>query len=202
MAVNTPELLRQPVEVVAADGTLLLGDLYQQGALRQPGVLLLGPEGSSWGDFPLRLNEAGFTVLVMNVRENGGDETDVGVMIDALVSGIADPSRIGAIGAAEGADWVLRGCAVNAACDTVALISPLDRVALLNALPGYNPRPLLLVASEEDADSYETAQALNDSATGDKLFQPFVSAGRGTTILANRPDLGDLLIEWLQRELS
>lgn len=201
LAVNTPQLSRQPVEVTSADGSLLVGDLYQQGDVRQPGVLLLGPEGSSWGDFPLRLNEAGFTVLVMSIGE-GVDQTDVSAMLGALGSGIADPGRIGAVGAAEGADGVLRGCVANAVCDTVVLMSPLDETGLLNVLPGYNPRPIMLVASEEDAETYATAQALNDAAIGDKLFQPFVSAGRGTTILTNRPDLGDLIIDWLRRTLG
>ncbi|MBZ0303151.1 MAG: hypothetical protein K8J31_25615, partial [Anaerolineae bacterium] len=49
----------QSIEVVALDGTLLTGMLYQGAADRQPGVLLLSPAGSDWGDFPAQLNAIG-----------------------------------------------------------------------------------------------------------------------------------------------
>lgn len=188
----------QPIEVVALDGALLTGTLYQSGTERQPGVLLLGPSAADWGDFPVSLRAAGFTVLVMTLRD-GGTESDVQVMIDALASGTADPARIGAIGAAAGADVALRGCAITPACDTVVLLSPLDENP--NVLAQFNPRPIMLAASEEDADSFAVAQALEAAATGDKLFQPLVQAGQGTALLANRPDLGGLIIDWLNRQL-
>ena len=200
-ALDAPEFGHQLIEVIAQDGSLLSGELYQRAETRQPGILLLGLSAGAWGDFPAQLNAAGFTVLVMALREDG-DETDVEVMIDALVSGTADPAHIAAIGAGEGADLVLRGCAVNSACDTVILLSPLDAPELLNALAQFNPRPMMLAASEEDQESFATAQALNDAATGDKLFQPLVSAGHGTALLNNRPDLVDLMIDWLRRQLA
>jgi hypothetical protein len=188
----------QPIDLPALDGTLLTGTLYQTGTERQPGVLLLA--NSDWGDFPAQLSAAGFTVLVMGLRE-GGDETDVEAMIEALISGAADPAHIAVVGASDGADMALRGCAIIPACDTVVLLSPLDERTLLSVLPLYNPRPMMIVASEEDADSFDTAQALDAAATGDNLFQPFVEAGHGTAILSNRPDLGQLIIAWLQQWL-
>ncbi len=198
-SVSTPGAeASQPIEVVALDGTLLTGTLYQSGTERQPGVLLLGPPAADWGDFPVTLRAAGFTVLVMTLRD-GGTESDVQVMIDALASGTADPARIGVVGAAGGADVALRGCAITPACDTVVLLSPLDENP--NALAQFNPRPIMLAASEEDADSFAVAQALEAAATGDKLFQPLVQAGQGTALLANRPDLGGLIIDWLNRQL-
>lgn len=189
------------IELVAYDGALLNGTLYQNVGERQPGVLLLGPQNGDWGDFPAQLAQAGYTVLVMTVRDNA-DEQDVQVMIDALVSGAADPSRIGAVGASQGADLVLRGCAAVTACDTAVLLSPLDESALLTAMAQFNSRPLMLAVSEEDSDSFSTAQALEAVATGDKLFQPFEQAGHGIAILNNRPDLGSLIIDWLQRQLA
>lgn len=188
----------QSIEIVALDGALLTGTLYQTSADRQPGVLLLA--NTDWGDFPAQLSAAGFTVLAMGLRE-GGDERDVEAMIEALVSGAADPAHLAVVGASQGADMALRGCAINPACDTVVLLSPLDEAALLNALTQFNPRPIMLVASEEDADSYAVARALEAAATGDRLFQPFVQAGHGTAVLNNRPDLGQLMIAWLQQWL-
>jgi hypothetical protein len=202
LAVNTPGTgPGQPVEFPTFDGTLLTGELYQSSADRQPGVLLLGPLVGDWGDFPAQLMNAGFTVLVMNLRD-GADERDVQAMIDALVSGPADPAHIAAVGASQGADLALRGCALLPVCDTVVLLSPLDESVLLNALPQFNPRPIMLAASAEDADSFSTAQALDAAATGDKLFQPFEQAGHGIGLLNNRPDLSGLIVEWLQRQLT
>jgi hypothetical protein len=147
------------------------------------------------------LNDAGFTALVMELREGAGVD-DVDVMIEALTSGLADPGRIGVIGAATGADLALTGCAAVLACDTVVLLSPLQEQVLLNELPRFNPRPLFQAVSQQDEESFATAQALDAAATGEKLLQPLDNAGRGTAILLNRPDVGDLIIQWLQRQFA
>lgn len=206
MVIGTPEAggIRQAVDVTAEDGTLLVGDLYQMpgeaDGPRQPGVLLLATDRAAWGGFPLQLYQAGYTVLVMQIREGGG-VADVRVMLEALASGIADPSRIAVIGASQGADLALRGCAVVPTCGTAVLLSPLD-TATLNSLAVFNPRPLMAAASVEDEESYAVAQALHDSATGEKLLQPLENAGRGAAILTNRPDVGQLIITWLGRALG
>jgi hypothetical protein len=57
------------VVVRAQDGTALNGLFYRTGdGVRRPGVLLLAADVNSWADFPIRLHNAGFTVLVMPVR--------------------------------------------------------------------------------------------------------------------------------------
>lgn len=190
----------QTIEITAFDGAPLAGLLYQIGTERRPGVLLLGLPESDWGEFPAQLSAEGFTVLVIGLRA-GGDERDVQAMIEALISGAADPAHIAVIGASRGADAALTGCALMPACDTVVLLSPLDQRAGLAALAQFNPRPVMLAASEEDADSFAVAQALNAAAAGDKLFQPLAQAGHGTALLINRPDLGGLIVDWLRRQL-
>jgi hypothetical protein len=200
MLIGTPGSGRQGIEITADDGTLLYGDLLQNTEIRMPGALLLGTDRTAWGGFPEQLNDAGYTVLVMELREGAG-VADVRVMIDALTSGMADPGRIAVIGAARGADLALLGCAAVATCDTAILLSPLQEQTILNEMPRFNPRPLLQAVSQADEESFTTAQAVDAAATGDKLFQPLDNAGRGTAILLNRPDVGDLIIQWLQRVL-
>ncbi len=200
LLIGTPGSGRQEIEITADDGRLLYGDLLQNTEIRMPGALLLGTDRTAWGGFPEQLNDAGYTVLVMELREGAG-VTDVRVMIDALTSGIADPGRIAVIGAARGADLALLGCAAVATCDTAILLSPLQEQTLLNEMPRFNPRPLLQAVSQTDEESFTTAQAVDAAATGEKLFQPLDNAGRGTAILLNRPDVGDLIIQWLQRVL-
>ena len=64
-------------------------------------------------------------------------------------------------------------------------------------MPDYNPRPILLAASQEDSASLRAADQVRQAATGSALFQPFEAAGRGVQLLANRPDLVTLIIEFL-----
>lgn len=201
LAVGTLSGTDQRVEVTAEDGTLLIGDLYQTlGAERQPGVLLLSTDRTAWETFPEQLNAAGFTVLVMELRDNA-PASDFRVMIEALTSGLADPARIAVVGAAQGADIALLGCADVEACDAAALLSPLNQSVGLDAMGRYNPRPLYQAVSQEDVESFEVAQALDQAATGEKLFQPLSNAGRGVAILLNRTDVAEQLIVWLQRVL-
>lgn len=185
------------VEITAEDGTLLQGELYVNTAVLAPGVLLLADEGTSWGDFPDRLYEGGYTVLVMPVRPANA-LSDFHVMLQTLINGVADPARLGVVGAGGGANVALLGCASDMLCDAVALLSPLPDPALLDAMPQINPRPMLLTASQEDTEAFTTIQELQAAATGEVLFQPFNRAGAGTGLLQNRPDLGDLIVSWLK----
>lgn len=194
------------VVLTASDGTMLFGDLYQEPTQRRPGILLLATNRLDWGDFPLRLFNAGFTVLAMDIRSDPAlMSDDFAVMLGSMGNGIANPNRLAVIGAAEGADMALLGCAAelpeDSLCDAAALISPLDLETLLPLMGTYGARPLLLAVSENDAQAFGTATALEAAAQGEVLFQPFDSEGRGTAILQSRADMGDLLIAWLQRLL-
>jgi hypothetical protein len=82
------------------------------------------------------------------------------------------------------------------------LLSPSDNPGLVEAIARYNPRPLFLAATQEDAPSFNGISALRGAATGAVFFQPFEQAGYGTALLENRPDLGDLVVEWLRQYLS
>jgi hypothetical protein len=202
MGTPAPRDSGQAVQITALDGSLLVGLLYQTlDQVRLPGVLLLGPEEADWDDFPSRLYLAGFTVLVMPLREPE-PLLDFPAMIQSLSSGLADPAALAVIGTERGADIALLGCAGDTLCDTVVLLSPSDDPALVNAMNAFNPRPLMLAASGDDPLSFPAAQALQQAARGEVLFQPFESAGRGLEMLARRPDLGDLIIAWLKRQLS
>jgi hypothetical protein len=191
---------RQAIEVTATDGTMLLGDFYANTTVLAPGLLLLAPERSSWGDFPQRLYDAGYTVLVMDMRTAAAPD-DFQVMLQTLINGGADPARVGVIGAWAGADMALVGCAKDLICDVIGLLSPSNDPALVAAMPEINPRSLFLTASQEDVESFETLTAIQAAATGEVLLQPFQQAGSGTAILQNRPDLGDLIIAWLKMVL-
>ncbi|NWG15365.1 MAG: hypothetical protein HXY41_01900 [Chloroflexi bacterium] len=190
----------QTVEITAEDGSLLFGDLYVNTTVLAPGVLLLAEERSAWGDFPALLHANGLTVLVMSVRPAAA-LADFRVMLQTLINGVADPARIGVVGAGQGADVALLGCAADLLCDAAALLSPSNTPSLVEAVRRFNPRPLFLTASQEDTEAFSAVQAAQAAATGEVLFQPFERAGSGTALLQNRPDLGNLILAWLQLAL-
>lgn len=202
--IGTPSAnsIGQPVSVTAQDGTQLTGTFYQKSdGVRRPGVLILGADVNAWGDLPFRIYDADFTVLVMPLRSTNA-LADFTVMLQALTSGDADPSRLAVIGALDGADVTLLGCAVDKLCDTAILISPSNSPAMLQAMGAFSPRTVLMVASQDDPISFPAVQALQPMNRGEVLVQPFASAGRGTDILAKRPDLIDLMVAWLQRQIG
>jgi len=192
----------QPVVITAQDGKLLNGIFYQKSdGVRHPGILMLGSDVNAWGNLPQRIFDANFTVLVMPLRPDNA-QADFTVMLQALTSGDADPSRLGVIGALDGADTTLIGCSVDKLCDTAILFSPSDSPAMEQAMGAFSPRTVLMVASQDDTISYPAVQALQPINRGEVLVQPFASAGRGTDILTKRPDLIDLIIAWLQRQIG
>jgi hypothetical protein len=197
-----PDSSSQMVDFPADDGTLLVGELYESGIDRLPGVLIVSSDPAAWGDFPLRLHNAGFTVLVMQLRQPLS-VADFSVMLRALSDlGTVNPGSLGAIGAESGADLVLIGCAADSVCDTAVMLSPSGSDTLLNVIADFSPRPLMLSASQDDPESFQMMQSLQALATGEVLAQPFNAAGRGVAMLQARPDLGDLIIQWLQRHLG
>jgi len=202
--VGTPSAnsVGQPVVITAQDGTLLNGMFYQKNdGVRYPGILMLGSDINAWGDLPFRIFQANFTVLVMPLRTSN-EQIDFTVMLQALTSGDADPARLGVIGALDGADTTLIGCSVDKLCDTAVLISPSNSPAMQQAMGAFSPRSVLMVASQDDTISFPALQALQTLNRGEVLLQPFASAGRGTEILQKRPDLNDLIVAWLQRQIG
>lgn len=183
------------VDVVLSDGSVLFGDLYQTGDERRPGILMVGSDRASWGTLPLELQTAGFTVLVMEtglIPQAQHIETMLRTFINV---GTVDPARIGVIGEAQGADIVMLACAVDELCDVIALLSPLSRDSLLNIIPSYGTRPILVASSNQDSEAYPTALMLSQTAQGDTRFIE-TNAGRGSGLLQFRPDLSSELVSW------
>jgi hypothetical protein len=108
-----------------------------------------------------------------------------------------DPARMLTIGAGIGADTALIGCASDSRCLGAVLLSPQNAADLEAAMLDYNPRPVLLTASQEDSASLRAAERVRQTATGSALLQPFEGAGHGVQILFNRPDMVDLIREFL-----
>lgn len=194
---------RQSVQVTAADGTQLLGELYAHPlGERVPGILLIAPDRTAWLDLPLRLQGNNFTVLALDLRAplEAGDIpplSDFSAMLNALAAaGTVDPGRLAVIGAEAGADLALNGCVDDLLCDALALFSPQDD-GTASAVLRLRGRPLFLAAAEGDA-AYSTAQLMRANFAGELTFVSVSGAERGAALLQAQPSLGDDLIAWLE----
>ena len=90
---------------------------------------------------------------------------------------------------------------MNLSCDAAVLVSPIGGDTLLNVIADYNPRPLMLVASQGDSESLAAIQALQSLATGEVLVQSLENPGRGGALVQAQPDLFESIVSWLQRHL-
>jgi hypothetical protein len=198
---NMPTLdaSRRPVLITLPlpSGVQLDGELWT-GAASAPAILLLGGTFESWGGYPATLRDSGYSVVTIQGDTGGDPAANLKAMFDvmALQPGI-DPARMLAIGAGLGADAALIGCASDSRCLGAVLLSPQNAANLEAAMIDYNPRPVLLTASQEDSASLRAAERVRQSATGSALLQPFEGAGHGVQILFNRPDMIDLIRDFL-----
>ena len=110
---------------------------------------------------------------------------------------------------AEALDCLQANLAVLAAADdqavvSLALLSPsLDYRGLRieAAMKKYGGRPVLLVASDEDAYAARTARELQKAGSGKREALMLSQAGHGTTMLVRNPELATSLVDWFRRTL-
>lgn len=202
---RVPGESRQPIQVTAPDGVQLIGDLYASPVQpAPPGILLLAPETTGWLDLPLRLQNQGYSVLVMPLRpglviNSAAGLGDFSAMIQALGQ-VSDPGHLGVIGAEAGADLALTGCAVEPLCNALGLFSPTDEELAQLAITRYNPRPIFLAVGQADS-SFGIVEYLRGAARGEIGYHPVEGAVRGAALLQARPALTDDLIEWLALQM-
>lgn len=204
LPVGSPQVSgAQTIEITAPDGTPLGGDLVQDPlGDRNPAVILLSTNRAGWGDLPLRIERAGFTVLSMDARANADSSValgDVGAIITALARlPSVDASRVALIGTEEAADLVLAACGGGQPCDAMALFSP--QTAAQQAIFAFNPRPLFLAVGQQAADFIVT-ESLRAAAQGEVSYHSVPTDESGMALLNADTNLEAALIEWLQDAL-
>lgn len=212
----------EDVVIAGEDGLPISGTFYTNGArdtasaeAPQPGVILLhmnGRQRGDWDSFGRQLAQHGYAALAVDMRGHGetGGQRDwdktTGDLIQvkqylASRAGV-DPSRLAIVGASIGANMALVAGDSMDDVTGVALLSPGRNymgVTTEDRIEHYGQRPLFISASEEDSESAITAQSLNELAQGEVQLQLYSGAGHGTDMLVNRPDLGQLIIDWLDQ---
>lgn len=208
----------RPIGFTAPDGTPLAGMLYEASARPAPGVVLvhmLGRSKEEWNWIAERLQEAGVTVLTIDLRGHGGSAgspallapmvTDVTAAVDWLAARPqVRPASLAIAGASLGANLAALAAIERGAIRGVALVSPsLDyRGVRLDAaaMRKLGTRPAWLAASTEDPYALRTVKEL--AAAGAPREQALSSArGHGMGLLNADPDLARALMDWLRRTL-
>jgi dienelactone hydrolase len=203
--------------IAASDGATLSAEYYPPviaipvAGQKAPGVLLLEMVGGSradWDPFARQLQAQGMAALVLDFRGQGAtagpaDWTksvdDARAGWQALLSRPeVDPQRTALIGASIGANVALIVGANNNQVAAVAALSPGDNFQGIQPGPllgNFGSRPVYLIASQDDAYSYASAQHMAPALAGGDTFY-YTNAGHGTAMFSN-PDLATRLLNWL-----
>lgn len=208
----------RPVAFTAPDGTSLAGMLYEPVQRPSPGILLvhmLGRSKDEWALTAERLQEAGATVLAMDLRGHGSSAGSAGALppmvgdVGAAIEWLATrptvrPGAIAVVGASLGANLAAIAAAGKGSVRGVALLSPsLDyRGVRLDpaTMKKLGAKPIWLGASTEDPYALRTIKELIE---GNSAREQHLSSvrGHGSMLLAADPDLARALMDWLRRTL-
>lgn len=213
----------QRVTLHTSDGVALAATFHEASHRPAPAVILVHMLTRTRRDLePLaaRLAAEGIATIAVDLRGHGESSvapTDDGAGVAAMVQDVAaartflqarpdvQRERIGIAGASLGANLALALAAGDPSIRSLALLSPtLDYrgVRIEQAARKYAPRPMLLVASREDAYAWRTVRELTrgDAAVGRQTLL-LDGAGHGTVMLARDSGLVRALLDWFHRTL-
>ena len=183
-----------------------------------PGVLLLHMiygQRQDWDAFGKTLAQNGLAALAIDLRGHGetGGEMEwelTRLDLDQVWEAFGelpeiDPNRSAVIGASMGANMAVLLGADQPGVRALVLLSPgvnYYQVLTPKPLAEYGERPVLIIASQEDAYAASSAEELLKYARGEAQLEMFTEIGHGTQMLANQPNLTTLILEWLQPVLQ
>ena len=201
------------VDLATSDGVSIKGTYYRPAATDAPGVVLLhmlGRKRGDWDAFARQLQDAGYSVLAIDLRGHGesGGKREWGKMtMDAAAATDflrarpeVDPERIVIIGASIGANIAINYGAEDPDVVGVALLSPgLDYrgVKTAEAVKAYGDRPLFIAASSEDKYAAESSRTLDGLAQGPHQLLILKNQGHGTQMLGKDNGLEEAIFQWL-----
>ena len=212
----------QRVSFRSDDGVTITATWYEPAVRPAPAVILvhmLNRSRRDWDAFASRLAFSGTGALAIDLRGHGesapprtdGASPDYSVMVRDILGArryLASrsdviPSRIGVVGASLGANLAALAGADGSFASVVLLSPSLDYRGLRieAAARKYAKRPLLLVASDDDAYARRSALELQ-KAHGSAELLMLNAAGHGTRMFDRAPDLPQALIDFLRRTLQ
>jgi acetyl esterase/lipase len=206
------------IEIQAADGVTLVGDLYNAELnVQTPAVLLMhmynGQRGD-WRSLIPALTAQGFRVVNVDLRGHGDSSgkrdwqaavTDVQAWLDWMHSQPSIvPEKIAIVGGSVGANLALVGCANDTDCVTAVALSPgLDYFGITTSEavePGLRQRSALILASRGDNPSGKDVVELLARGRGDLDVHLYAGSRHGTNLLLN-PSVPGEIVAWLNGHL-
>ena len=168
-----------------------------------------------WDAAAAQLAAAGIGALTIDLRGHGESVGAAGQDLAAMVQDVKAArrflstrsdvqGRIGLAGASLGANLAVLAAADDQAVASLALLSPsLDYRGLRieAAMKKYGARPVLMVASDEDAYAARSARDLQKAGGGKREALMLSQAGHGTMMLVRNPELTASLVDWFRRTL-
>jgi pimeloyl-ACP methyl ester carboxylesterase len=203
--------------ITAPDGAKLAASFYPPAsAAPAPGVLLLhvlGRNRHDWDSLAKDLQSRGYAVLALDLRGHGDSAgpadwskspADVRAAWDVLAARPeVDPALCAIVGASIGANLALIVGANNPDVVTVVALSPgvdYHNLKPSGVLTNFGERPIFLVASQDDAYSYDSVKQMAALAPRAETHY-FAAAGHGTDMFED-PQLKTLLLDWLGQHIG
>ena len=204
------------IDLVTSDGVHIKCDFYDD-LKTETGVILipmLGRTKETWASFAPMLREKGYKTIAIDPRGHGRSQLNWQSFTSKNFNDITNDIRaakdylsahgskkVAIIGASIGANLALKYAAMDSEVKTVVLLSPgidFRGVKPVDAAKQMT-RPFLIVASEEDAYSFESSEKLESySAAEDTKFEELKGAGHGTEMLSDKK-LPKLILSWLAK---
>lgn len=213
----------QRVTIRTDDGVSLAATWYEPGTRVAPAVILvhmLHKSRRDWDAVASRLASEGIGALALDLRGHGessgsipeGEAADYSVLVRDVTAarkylssrGDVQPSRMGIAGASIGANLAVLEAAADPAVTSLALLSPTIDYRGLRidaAMKKYAARPVLLVASDDDAYASRSVKELQKAGGGVREALILNHAGHGTIMLGQDADLARTLVDWFRRTL-
>jgi alpha-beta hydrolase superfamily lysophospholipase len=208
----------------SSDGAVLAGSFYEPSARPAPAVILvhmLTRTRRDWEPVAMRLASEGIAVLAFDLRGHGESTpapTEEGGAPPAMARDVAAASqflssrsdvlrdRIGLAGASIGANLALVDAAADPTIRSLVLLSPtLDyRGVRIEASARKYTRPMLLIASRQDAYSWRTVRELTnpkDKAASSRESIIVEGAAHGTGLFARDSRLIPSIVDFFHRTL-
>jgi pimeloyl-ACP methyl ester carboxylesterase len=199
-----------PVTLKTTDGIMLSADAQGSG---KHGVVLLHEEGGDkgvWGELAATLAKNDCVVVAIDLRGHGAskgtlDDAAYAKMVEDVRAALTwlegkDVADVNLVGAGFGANLALSATAAIPEVTTTTLLSPAlsaHGLKVSTALTGLGQRPVLLVASRDDAGAARAAQLIYDKATGPKHLAIYDGNAQGHRMLNTAPALEGLLLSWV-----
>lgn len=206
----------QDVNLASADGTRIHALASPVKGSKQGVVLvhMAGREASDWSYMADKLARNGLQVIApdlrghgKSVKAGGGDlvEADYQAMtqdVDAAVVWLRaqGAAEISCMGASIGANLCAQMAAKDPDIQNLVLLSPgLNYLGVTSAeaVVAYGDRPLMIVASTDDAYSARSATLLEQRAVGPTQYLLLENAGHGSKMLNRDSTLENTVTSWL-----